>query len=61
MPYIHCYVALIIMNELYKELQERMKELESRKQSKITEGRILELQLVIVRVQQILLDSLNAT
>jgi hypothetical protein len=49
------------MNELYKELQERMKELERRKQSKITEGRIAELQLVIIRVQQILLDSLNAT
>jgi hypothetical protein len=49
------------MNKLYKELQERMKELESRKQSKITEGRIAELQLVIIRVQQILLDSLNAT
>ena len=49
------------MNKLYEELQERMKELESRKQSKITEGRILELQLVIVRVQQILLDSLNTT
>ena len=61
MPYIHCYVVLIIMNELYKELQERMKELERRKQSKITEGRIAELQLVIIRVQQILLDSLNAT
>lgn len=61
MFYTHCYVALIIMDELYKELQERMKELESRKQTKITEGRIAELQLVIIRVQQILLDSLNAT
>ena len=61
MFYTRCYVVLIIMNKLYKELQERMKELESRKQSKITEGRIAELQLVIIRVQQILLDSLNAT
>ena len=47
------------MDELYKELQGRMKELESRKPSKITEGRIAELQLVIVRVQRLLLDSLN--
>lgn len=53
------------MDELYKELQGRMKELESRKpsinafESKITEGRIAELQLVIVRVQRLLLDSLN--
>lgn len=49
------------MNELYQELQDRMKELESRKKSKITECRIAELQLVIIRVQQILLDSINAT
>jgi len=47
------------MDELYKELQERMKDLENRKQSKITEGRILELQLVIIRVQQIILNSIN--
>lgn len=46
------------MDELYKELLERMTNLENRKQSKITEGRILELQLVIVRVQQIILNSI---
>jgi hypothetical protein len=48
------------MEELYKELQERMKELEGSKKSKITDGRIAELKLVIIRVQRILLDSLNA-
>lgn len=42
------------MDELYKELQERMKVLENKKQSDITEGRIAELQLIIVRIQQIL-------
>ena len=47
------------MELLYKELQERMKVLEGRKQTKITLGRISELQLIIVRVQQILLNSLN--
>lgn len=50
-----------IIGELYKELQGRMIELENRKQTKITLGRIAELQLVIFRVQQILLDSLNVT
>jgi hypothetical protein len=43
------------MVELYKELLERMKVLEDRKQSRITEGRIAELQLVIIKIQQILL------
>lgn len=40
---------------LYKELQERQKHLESRKKTKITEGRIAENLLTIVRVQQLLI------
>ena len=47
------------MEELYKELQERMKILEDRKQTKITRGRIAELQLITIRVQQFILNSLN--
>ena len=43
------------MKELYKELLERLKVLEERKQTSITEGRIAELMLVIIRVQQLLL------
>ena len=54
------------MKKLYKELQERMLELESikyeqskkGKSTKVIEGRILESTLVIIRVQQLLLDSL---
>ena len=40
---------------LYKELQERQEYLESRKKTKITEGRIAENLLTIVRVQQLLI------
>ena len=40
---------------LYKELQERQEHLESRKKTKITEGRIAENLLAIVRVQQLLI------
>lgn len=40
---------------LYKELQERQKHLESRKKTKITEGRIAENLLTILRVQQLLI------
>lgn len=47
------------MEELYKDLQDRLKELESRKKSKITEGRIAELLLIIIRVQNIMLKSIN--
>lgn len=47
------------IEKLYEELLERMKELESRKQSTITDARITELSLVIIRVQQILLDSIR--
>jgi hypothetical protein len=40
---------------LYKELQERQKHLESRKKTNITEARIAENLLTIVRVQQLLI------
>ena len=40
---------------LYKELQERGEHLESRKKTKINEGRIAENLLTIVRVQQLLI------
>jgi len=46
-------------SDFYKELEGRMVVLEAKKDSKITEGRILELQLATIRVQQILLDNLN--
>lgn len=47
------------LNEFYKDLLTRLKELESRKQTPSTEGRIVELQLIIVRVQQILLKNIK--
>ena len=43
------------LNILYKELQERQEHLESRKKTKITEGRIAENLLTMVRVQQLLI------
>jgi hypothetical protein len=46
------------MEELYKELIERLKHLESKKYNKMNLGKITELQLVIVRVQQLLLADL---
>lgn len=45
------------MEELYKELLLREKHLESLEQTTITKGRIAELQLVIIRVQQIILSK----
>ena len=48
------------MKILYEEMMERMKYLESvEKKSSVTDGRIAELQLAIVRVQQILLSEIN--
>lgn len=47
------------INTFYKEMYERMKILENKKESEITQGRINELQLIIVRVQQLLLETLN--
>lgn len=47
------------LQELYDSLMERMKSLEDRDQTLITQGRISELQLVIIKVQQMLLDSLK--
>lgn len=45
------------MKELYEELQDRMKQLESRKQTDITQGRISELQFIIAKIQQFLLTQ----
>jgi hypothetical protein len=46
------------MEVLYKEMLERLEELETRKKNKMNLGRISELQLAIVRVQQILLSNI---
>ena len=43
---------------LYKELQERREYLESTEKTKITEGRISENLITIVRVQQLLMPLL---
>lgn len=45
------------MKSLYNELLERMKFLEN--ETEINESRIAELQLIIIRVQQILLSELK--
>lgn len=52
------------MKELYNELKERLTQLEENycnidDKTTITDGRIAELQLVILRVQQILLNNPN--
>lgn len=44
---------------LYRELQDRKKHLEGMKKSKATDGKILENNLTLIRVQQILLDRLK--
>jgi hypothetical protein len=46
---------------LYKELQERQEHLESLKKTKITEGRISENLLTMVRVQQLLIPLVSKT
>ncbi len=46
------------MKEFYKELLERLEYLETLEENEINLGKIAELQLVIVRVQQILLSEL---
>jgi hypothetical protein len=46
-----------LMYQLYQELKERRKVLENDK-SKHSEHKIAELQLIIIRVQQILLDNM---
>lgn len=48
------------MESLYKELLERLKHLEEeREQTPIIQGRIAEINLVIIRIQQILLDKIS--
>jgi hypothetical protein len=43
------------MKELYSELLERLKHLESKEKTNINDGRIAELQLIIVRIQQMMI------
>lgn len=45
------------IQNLYQELQERLSQLENKQTSKSTDGRIVELQRIIVRVQKLLLNS----
>lgn len=47
------------MKDFYKEIQERMKVLEAEKSTPEIEGRKAEMQLVIIRVQQILLKDVG--
>ncbi len=47
------------MRELLKEMEERLEHLESLPRSTITDARIAEIYLCIVRVQQIILDGLK--
>lgn len=47
------------MEELYEELLVREKMLEERRDTLINDGRLAEVRLIIVRVQQILLENLN--
>ncbi len=45
------------MEELYKELQDRLKELESRNPTQITESRIAELLFIISKILQIMIKT----
>lgn len=47
------------MEELYKELNNRYEYLESLEQTDNIKARMLELSLVIIRVQQILLENIK--
>lgn len=47
------------MEQLYRELEERLKELEQEKITSYLIGRKRELTLVIVRVQQLLLEKIS--
>lgn len=47
------------MKELYKEMQQRLQHLQEQEQTEETKGRIAEITLSIVRVQQLLLKELT--
>ena len=55
----YIYIKFFNMNELYKEMMERLKFPESLKKSQIIEGRILELSNCIVRIQQMLIKDIK--
>lgn len=50
---------MIKMRELYREMMERLEFLESQPQSQIIDGRILELNNCILRVQQMLISDIK--
>ena len=52
-------MSYISLNTLYTELQGRLKVLESKNDTDLTKGRISELNLVIIRIQQLLIKSLK--
>lgn len=47
------------MEKFYEEIKERMSELEKRPHDDITEGRIQELSLIMIKVQEYLLEEFN--
>ena len=47
------------LEELYNELKERLKDLETRQQPPATEGRITELLQVIIRIQDKLIKNIK--
>jgi len=47
------------MKELYPELLERLKWLHEQPKSMVIDGRILELQLVVIRIQQELIKQIK--
>lgn len=47
------------VKHILKDCEERLKVLEDRKQTPITLGRINEMQLLIVHLQQIILDNIK--
>ena len=48
------------MRELLKEMNERLRYLESQPSTSINEGRIAEILLCIIRIQEMILDGLKA-
>ena len=57
---INCiFTKMIKMRELYREMMERLEFLESQPQSQIIDGRILELNNCILRVQQMLISDIK--
>lgn len=47
------------MEKLYEDIKERMLELENGSQDELTQGRIQELSLIMIKIQQYLLEEFN--